>query len=62
MLSFWMIWHKLKTTECEHQYWAPKYAQCKFYVYVPTDVAADAASCSTIAAFILTLEMSGTKI
>ena len=38
------------------------YAQCKFYVYVPTDVAADAASCSKLAAFILTLEKSEPKI
>ena len=39
-----------------------KYAQCKFYVYVSTDVTADAASCLTLAAFILTLEKSEPKI
>ena len=38
------------------------YAQCKFNVYMPTDVAADAASCSKLAAFILTLEKSEPKI
>ena len=38
------------------------YAQCKFYVNVPTDVAADAASCSNLAASILTLEKSEPKI
>ena len=37
------------------------YAQCKFYVYVSTDVTADAASCWTLAAFILTLEKSELK-
>ena len=39
-----------------------KYAQCKFYVYVSTDVTADAASCRTLQAFILTLEKSEPKI
>ena len=39
-----------------------KYAQCKFYVYVSSDVTADAASCWTLAAFILTLEKSEPKI
>ena len=38
------------------------YAQLKFYVYVSTDVTADAASCWTLAAFILTLEKSEPKI
>ena len=38
------------------------YAQCKFYVHVSTDVTADAASCWTLAAFILTLEKSEPKI
>ena len=38
------------------------YAKCKFYIYVSTDVAADAASCWTLAAFILTLEKSEPKI
>ena len=38
------------------------YAQCKFYIYVSTDVTADAASCWTLAAFILTLEKSESKI
>ena len=38
------------------------YAQCKFYVYVSTDVTADAASCLTLATFILTLEKSEPKI
>ena len=38
------------------------YAQCKFYVYMSTDVTADAASCWTLAAFILTLEKSEPKI
>ena len=38
------------------------YAQYKFYVYVSTDVTADAASCWTLAAFILTLEKSEPKI
>ena len=34
------------------------YAQCKFYVNVFTDVTADAASCWTLAVFMLTLEKS----
>ena len=38
------------------------YAQCKFYVYVSTDVTADAASCWTLAVFILTLEKGVPKI
>ena len=38
------------------------YAQCKFYVYVSTDVTADAASCLTLAAFKVTLEKSEPKI
>ena len=38
------------------------YAQCKFYVYVSTDVTADAASCWKLAAFILTFEKSEPKI
>ena len=38
------------------------YAQCKFYVYVSTDTTADAASCSTFASFILTLEKTEQKI
>ena len=38
------------------------YAQCKFHVYVSTDVTADAASCWTLAAFILTLKKSEPKI
>ena len=38
------------------------YAQCKFYVYVSTDVTADSASCWTLSAFILTLEKSEPKI
>ena len=38
------------------------YVQFKFYVYVSTDVTADAASCWTLAAFILTLEKSEPKI
>ena len=38
------------------------YAQSKFYVYVYTDATADAASCSTFASFILTLEKSEPKI
>ena len=63
---FWINGHKLKTTECEHQYGArnlcPGYAQCKFYVYVSTDVTADAASCWTLVAFILTLEKSEPKM
>ena len=54
--------HKLKTTECEHQYGHENYAQCKFYVYVSTDATADAASCWTLTAFILTLEKSKPKI
>ena len=33
------------------------YAQHKFYVYVSTDAIADAASCSTFASFILSLEI-----
>ena len=37
------------------------YAQCKFYVYVSTDVTADAASCWTLAAFILALEKMRTE-
>ena len=39
-----------------------RYAQCKFYVNVSTYVTADAASCWTIAAFILTLKKSEPKI
>ena len=54
----------MKTTECEinmgHENYM--YAKCKFYVYVSTDVTADAASCWTLAAFILTLEKSKPKI
>ena len=42
--------------------WHEYYAQCKFYVIVYTDMTADAASCSTLAAFILTLEKSEPKI
>ena len=38
------------------------YAQYKFYVYVATDVTADAVSCWTLAAFILTLRKSEPKI
>ena len=38
------------------------YAQCKFYVDVSTDVTADAASCWTLAAFILTIGKSEPKI
>ena len=38
------------------------YAQCKFYFYVSTDVTADAASCWTLAASILTVEKSEPKI
>ena len=34
------------------------YAECKFYVYVSTDVTADAVSCWTNAAFILILDKS----
>ena len=38
------------------------YAQCKFYVYVSTDVTADAVSCLTLAAFIWPLEKTEPKI
>ena len=39
------------------------YAQCEFKVYVSTDATADAASCSTFAAFILLIpEESKPKI
>ena len=38
------------------------YALCKFYVYVSTDVTADAAPWWTLASFILTLEKSELKI
>ena len=38
------------------------YAQCEFYIYVSIDVTADAASCWTLAAFILTLEKSEPNI
>ena len=38
------------------------YTQCEFYVYVCTDVTADAASFWTLAAFILILEKSAPKI
>ena len=38
------------------------YVQCKFYVYVSTDVTADAASCWTFAAFLLTSEKSKPKV
>ena len=37
------------------------YAKCKFYVCVSTDATADAASCSTFAAFISTPEESKPK-
>ena len=37
------------------------YAKHKFYVYVSTDATADAASCSTFAAFISTPEVSKPK-
>ena len=37
------------------------YAKCKFYVYASTDATADAASCSTFAAFISTPEESKPK-
>ena len=62
MLWFWIIRHTGKNTECEHQHGTKNYAQCKFYVYVFTDVTADAASCWTLAAFVLTLEKSEPKI
>ena len=42
--------------------WHENYAQWKFYVYVSTDVTADAASCWTIAAFVLLLKTSEPKI
>ena len=54
--------HKLKTTGYEHQYGARNYAKCKFCVYVSTDVTADAASCLTLAVFILTLVKTEPKI
>ena len=38
------------------------FAQCEFKVYVSTDATADAASCSTFAAFILTHEEGKPKI
>ena len=38
------------------------YTQCKFKVSVSTDATADAASCSTLAAFISTLEKNESKI
>ena len=38
------------------------YTQFKFKLYVSTDATADAASCSTLAAFISTLENSELKI
>ena len=38
------------------------YAKCKFKVYVSTDATAVAASCSTLAAFILTPKESKPKI
>ena len=38
------------------------YAQCKFYVYVSIDATADAASCSTFASSIVTLEKTDPKI
>ena len=59
---FWFIRHKLKSTEFEHQKGHENYVQCKFYVYVSTDVTADAASRWTLAAFILTLENNEPKI
>ena len=37
------------------------YAKCEVLVYVSTDATADAASCSTLATFILTTEESKTK-
>ena len=38
------------------------YAQREFYVYVSTDVTADAAACWTLVAFIFTLEKSEPKV
>ena len=38
------------------------YANCEFHVYVSTDATADAASCSTFAAFILIPEENKSKI
>ena len=38
------------------------YAQCNFYVYVSTDLTADADSCWTLAAIIFTLKKSDPKI
>ena len=38
------------------------YAQCKIYLHVSTETTADAASWSTLAAFILTLEKSEQKV
>ena len=38
------------------------YVKCEFEVYVSTDATADAASCSTFAAFILTPEEGKPKI
>ena len=58
----WIIRHKLKITECEYQYGDKNYAQCKFYIYVSIYATAGAASCWTLAAFILTLEKSEPKI
>ena len=62
MPLFWIIRQELKITECEYQYGAQNYAQCKFYGYVSIDATADAASCSTFAPFILTLEKSEPNI
>ena len=38
------------------------YVHCKFYIYVSTDATVDAASCSTFASFLLTLEKSEPKM
>ena len=38
------------------------YAKCEFKIYVSTDATADAYSCSTFAAFILTNEEGTPKI
>ena len=62
--SFLTILYKLKITECEHQYGARKtMLNLSFkFMYLLNNATADAASCSTFAAFILIPEENKPKI
>ena len=60
---FWIIRHKYwKLLNVNINMGHENYAHYKFYVYASTDLIADAASRSTFASFILTLEKSEPKI